>query len=105
MSEGSVLAHSALDTLAEHGPYERKRLTPKAVDRLIKSTTKKAPIKKRVHPHVMRHTIATTLQENGNDLRPVQTLIGHSHIRTTETYLHSTDDRKVEAMRSLQFGV
>jgi site-specific recombinase XerD len=62
-------------------------------------------IQKRVHPHVMRHTFATTLLDNGNDLRTVQTLMGHSHIRTTEKSLHSTDDRKVEAIRSLQFGI
>ena len=52
----------------------------------------------------MRHTFATTLLDKGNDLRPVQALMGHSHIRTTEMYLHSTDDRKVEAIQSLQFG-
>jgi integrase len=34
----------------------------------------------------------------------VSLLMGHSHIRTTERYLHSNDDRKVEAIRSLQFG-
>jgi site-specific recombinase XerD len=56
------------------------------------------------HPHVMRHTFATTLLDNGNDLKTVQALMGHSHIRTTERYLHSTDDRKVEAIQSLQFG-
>jgi len=39
------------------------------------------------------------------DLKTVQALMGHSHIRTTETYFHSTDDRKVEAIRSLQFGI
>jgi site-specific recombinase XerD len=53
----------------------------------------------------MRHTFATTLLDNGNDLKTVQVLMGHSHIRTTERYLHSTDDRKVEAIQSLQFGV
>ena len=53
----------------------------------------------------MRHTFATTLLDNGNDLKTVQSLIGHSHIRTTEVYLHSTDDRKVEAIQSLQFEV
>ncbi len=62
-------------------------------------------IYKRVHPHVMRHTLATTLLDNGNDLRTVQVLTAHSHIRTTEAYLHSTDDRKAEAIRSLQLGV
>jgi site-specific recombinase XerD len=91
-------------TLGKHGPYEEKRLTAKAVDCLIKSVVKKALIQKRVHPHVMRHTFATTLLDNGNDLKTVQALMGHSHIRTTERYLHSTDDRKVEAIKSLQFG-
>jgi site-specific recombinase XerD len=76
----------------------------KAVDCLVKFVVKKALIQKRVHPHVMRHTFATTLLDNGNDLKTVQALMGHSHIRTTERYLHSTDDRKVEAIRSLQFA-
>ena len=92
-------------TLAMHGPYQERGLTPKAVDCLIKSVVKKALIQKRVHPHVMRHTFATTLLDNGNDLKTVQALMGHSHIRTTEAYLHSTDDRKVEAIRSLRFGI
>jgi site-specific recombinase XerD len=101
---GTNPKHSLFQTLGKHGPYEEKGLTAKAVDCLIKSVAKKALIQKRVHPHVMRHTFATTLLDNGNDLKTVQTLMGHSHIRTTERYLHSTDDRKVEAIRSLQFG-
>ena len=92
-------------TLGKHGPYEERGLTSKAVDCLIKSLAKKALIQKRIHPHVIRHTFATTLLDKGNDLRTVQALMGHSHIRTTEAYLHSTDDRKVEAIQSLQFGV
>jgi len=91
-------------TLGKHGPYEQRGLTAKAVDCLIKSATKKALIRKRIHPHVMRHTFGTTLLDKRNDLRTVQALLGHAHIRTTERYLHSTDDRKVEAIRSLQFG-
>ena len=96
--------HSVFDTLGKHGPYEQRCLTPKALDCLIRSVAKKALIHKRIHPHVMRHTFATTLLDKGNDLRTVQALMGHSHIRTTEAYLHSTDDRKVEAIQSLQFG-
>ncbi len=104
---GNVIepTHPLFQTLGKHGPYEEKGLTPKAVDYLIKSAAKRALIQKRIHPHVMRHTFATTLLDKGNDLRTVQALMGHSHIRTTERYLHSTDDRKVEAIRSLQFGV
>jgi site-specific recombinase XerD len=96
--------HSLFDTLGKHGPYKQTSLTPKALDCLIRSIAKKALIRKRIHPHVMRHTFATTLLDKGNDLRTVQALMGHSHIRTTEAYLHSTDDRKVEAIQSLQFG-
>jgi site-specific recombinase XerD len=61
-------------------------------------------IRKRIHPHVIRHTFTTTLLEKGVDLKTAQTLMGHSDIRTTERYLHSTDDRKVEAIRTLQLG-
>lgn len=91
-------------TLGKHGPYGESVLTPKAVDCLVKSVAKKALIRKRIHPHVMRHTFATTLLDKENDLKTVQALMGHSHIHTTEAYLHSTDDRKVQAIRSLQFG-
>jgi site-specific recombinase XerD len=79
--------------------------THKSVDCLIKSVVKRALIQKRIHPHVLRHTFATILLDKGNDLKTVQPLMGHSHIRTTESYLHSSDDRKVEAIRSLQFWV
>ena len=97
--------HPIFYTLGKHGPYEERGLTPKAVDCLVKSLAKKALIRKRIHPHVIRHTFATTLLDKRHDLRTVQDLMGHSHIRTTEAYLHSTDDRKVEAIKSLQFGV
>ncbi len=83
---------------------EERGLILKAVDCLVKSVAKKALIKKRRHPYVMRHTFATTLLDKGNDLKTVQSLMGHSHIRTTEAYLHSTDDRKVEAINGLRFG-
>src|SRR5512139_359560 len=102
---GTDPTHPLFQTLGKHGPYEERGLTSKAVDCLIKSVVKKALIQKRVHPHTLRHSFATTLLDKGNDLRTVQSLMGHSHIRTTEAYLHSTDDRKVEAVQSLKFGV
>jgi len=101
---GNNSDHPLFNTLGKHGPYQEKGLTPKAVDCLVKSVAKKALIRKRIHPHVIRHTFATTLLDKGNDLKTVQALMGHSHIRTTERYLHSTDDRKVEAIQRLQFG-
>ncbi len=101
---GSDPNHPIFNTLGKHGPYEERGLTPKAVDCLIRSASKGALIRKRIHPHVMRHTFATTLLDKGNDLRTVQSLMGHSHTRTTERYLHTNDDRKAEAIESLQFG-
>jgi integrase/recombinase XerD len=101
---GTDPSHPLFRTLGKHGPYEQAGLTPKAVDCLVKMAAKMALIPKRIHPHVMRHTFATTLLDKGVDLKTVQDLMGHSHIRTTERYLHSTDDRTVEAIGRLQFG-
>ena len=74
---GTGLDHPIFNTLGKHGPYQERKLTPKAVDCLIKSVASKALIQKRIHPHVMRHTFATTLLDKGNDLRTVQALMGH----------------------------
>ena len=95
--------HSVFFTLGKHGPHVSRALTPTAVDCLVRSVARKALIRKRVHPHVLRHTFATTLLDGVTDLKTVQALMGHSHISTTERYLHEQDDRKVQAIERLKF--
>lgn len=69
------------------------RMSSRSVERLVKHYAIKSGISKKVTPHVIRHSFATDLLENGADLRSVQALLGHANIATTQIYTHVTDSR------------
>jgi integrase/recombinase XerD len=70
--------------LNNHG----KMLSRSGFNKILKFIAKYNKIDKYLTPHVIRHSFATHLIENGADIRVVQELLGHENIETTEIYTH-----------------
>jgi site-specific recombinase XerD len=68
------------------------RLDDSAVRHMMARRGRKAGIEIRVHPHMLRHSYATELLEDGYQLPHVQRLLGHADLETTAIYLHLVDE-------------
>ncbi|MCG2868731.1 MAG: tyrosine-type recombinase/integrase [Candidatus Nanopusillus sp.] len=76
-------------------------LSSRQVERIIKNIAKKAGINKKVTPHVLRHSLATTLLSKGVDIRYIQEILGHSSLNITQIYTHVVPNQLKEIYQKI----
>ena len=79
--------------IARRGPYLNHAphaVFARRIQRLVQEPAAVAGIIKRVHPHLLRHAVATTLLERGMPLEQIQKFLGQAKLETTQVYAEST---------------
>lgn len=77
-----------------------ERLTRDRIRQIIKERARAAGLPENVYPHILRHSFATHLLENGADLRVIQDMLGHASLSTTQVYTHVDQKRLVSLHQS-----
>lgn len=81
----------------ENGNKRRHHLFPNGFQTALRLAGKRCGFNKRVHPHCLRHSFATSFLQNGGNLQTLQELLGHKHITTTMIYTHCVDLSKAKS--------
>lgn len=68
-------------------------LTERGVEDILNRVIRKGDLDFSIHPHMLRHTFATHMLDNGADLKVVQELLGHENLSTTQVYTHVSNER------------
>ena len=73
--------------------YKGNKITTRGVEKVLNDIIDKTALNKNITPHMLRHTFATHLLNEGCDLLSVQELLGHASLSATNIYTHITNDR------------
>ena len=81
-----------MSKVSEHGivfvSLKGRPISTRAIQQIVEKAGEDADIGMHLHPHMIRHSFATHLINNGADLRVVQELLGHENLSTTQIYTH-----------------
>lgn len=86
-----------IELLPEGGGFifissRNKLYSKRTIQYIVKIVAKRVNIKRKVTPHILRHSFATHLLEAGANITDIQQLLGHASVRTTQTYIHVAKD-------------
>ncbi len=87
-ARGAIERYLAERREAANGSPRLFPVTPVTVERMVRLAAERAGIPRRVTPHMLRHTLATSLLAGGCDIRYIQKLLGHASVATTQIYTH-----------------
>lgn len=77
----------------------RKRLSTQGIANAVAHLRREAGIERHVTPHMLRHTVATLLLQNGVDIHVVQEFLGHASIATTQRYTHVSKEHLIGVLQ------